>query len=817
MALLGGAFLPASAQSVVVDSLEFDKALATSPATLLEGQVAGVRISGIDGNINEPVNATIRGINALHGDSQPLWIIDGAIVTNSFNQNKDAFFQFGEDSYTAPLNALAYINEYDIEKVEVVKDLSAAAIYGAKGANGVILVTTKTPRKEGFFVNWRSNVSFSHNRINNRTLFPDVAQIDGFSHNHYIGLSGMKGQTKFSVNGYFRRTEGVLEGNNATYGGLRTSFDTKANSVVWFGMNAMVGLGKMSSIAGTSYFGQPSLTINMRNGGFFPIDTKEGWKSDYDDNMDDRRATASAYLTLNFTKSLSLKIDGGLDYSNNNRYIWYGNGTSFGFAQNGAASVMGTSIFKYNGKANLSWNRFFNNDHHVVVNAGADVYGNMDKFNTINGTDFFSHLLRARGISLAASKQINHKFDHSYFTWGFFANAAYDYKGIAGASLTFRADNTPRYDDKKLNMYKGVDAFFDIRKAFFSDSKAVSALKLKAGYGEAGKEQYVPYGMYGQYISGTYPAVDADLQMFYEGLNRVRSSEWHAGLELGFISDRINLGISYYDKSTADSFNAYCFGKYDGSYYWEYSDRTDAFSRTSRIANRGIEYDVKAVIFDNPNFKWTAYTNGAYNVNQMTEVDVADTYGRTVGKNLVVNATALGQPAGALYGYRTGADGEILDITGDGFINEYDKAIIGNTIPKFHGGIGTTFNFYGFTVDILGTGAFGHKILDLNSALFEGGEPFITTEYFISDKYVKSGDFFSLRRISLGYTFKFKKESFLKSLNINGSINNLFTASAYKGWDSDVNCFGTSILSNGIDYGSYPTPRSFVLGVSLNF
>lgn len=813
LAVLGGFGLQdAAAQSVRIDSLEFDKALATTPATMLGGKVSGIRVSATDGNINGLVNTYIRGVNSLRGDSQPLWIVDGVMVNSSLSENNDAFFQYPGESYTSPLNALSYINPYDIESIEVIKDLSATAIYGSKGANGVIIVNTKLPKSGAFNISWNSNIGFSGSDALGSTTFPDICEVPGFSHNHTISLNGAVGQTKYNVSAFFRNHEGVLDGNRNRVGGIRAQFDTHANKVVWFGMDATFTMGDLSSVAGVSYYGKPSLTLGMRKDGFFPGDSKDGWAADYSDDAHERRGTASTYVTFNFTPNFRLKAAVNMDIENNNRYIWYGNGTSFGKANNGAASLLGTTVFKYGGKVDLRWSRYFNNDHHITLNGGIEATGDMTKYNTINGNDFFTHVLRAKGISIAASKKVVHKYDHDYFTCGVFAEASYSYKDFVGVNAIVRGDNTPRYDDKHFNLYKGFSAFFDIHDAFFADGRTVSALRIKGGYGEAGREQYVPYGMYGSYVPGPYPAIDRKFESFYEGFNRLKSSETNIGIELGLFENRVLLGAGFYDKKSVDTFDSYCFGELgSGTYLWQVTDRKVDFTQTSTIANRGIEGDITVKIFDRKNLQWSVSVNGAYNVNQMLEVAAADADGRTVGAGLVPNVNARGRAAGSFFGYRTDAEGNRLDINGNGKIDIYDQVILGNPIPKFNGGLSTSFRYKNLSAEIMTDGAFGFDILNLNALLVSDSSD------YVSDKFVEKGDYFRIGRVSVGYDVPFRSKCFIKGLKLTASMFNLCTISKYSGWNPDVNCFGTSALAPGIDYGSYPAARSFVLGVGLKF
>ena len=774
----------ANAQSVVQDSLAFDRAQAVSPATLLQGQVSGVRVTSYDGNVNGAYNTLIRGVNVLRGDSQPIWIVDGVIVNASLNDNKDAFFQYDEQSFTSPLSAWSYLNPYDIESIEVLKDLSAAAIYGPRAANGVIIVTTKMPKTEGMEFSWNSNVG----------LAGAAGSVNGartaFSHNHSFGVASKIGGNAFQMSAFYRNVQGVLNNNFGQTGGFRANFETKSNEIFWFGINAAVALGSLDESAATSYYGQPSQTMTMRNESFFPNDSFQGWKEDFTDNAIDRRGNVGLYVQANLAKGLTLRADLGVDLHNHNRFLWYGNGTSFGRSYNGAASLVGTTVFKFNGDVVLCWDRYFGDGQHFMAKAAATVLGDNTKYSTMNGTDYFSHVLRERGISIANSSPQLVKHDHELTTPGGYVQWAYDCKDVFGADLTVNTYTVKAYDDGKFNTFISGNAYVDLAKAFFRDSRALSTFKLKGGYGQAGIERYVAYGQYPYFTTAEYTEVSRELEAFYSGFNRVRSSEINAGLDMGFAEDRLTLYVGWYSKKTTDAFNAYCFGK-AGEEYWEWTDRKDDFSQTTGIANKGFETELAAVLVDGGSFKWTACANAAFNTNTLTEVDAKDAKGRSVGGGLVVNKNVVGNPVSALY-----------DASG----------MIGNPFPKAHGGLGTTLSAGNWTVDLLANGAFGFDILNLNEMLFGNGG-----FEAASAKYIEKGDYLRLSRLSVGYSIPMERVRWIKSLDVSASALNLFTLTGYSGWNPEVNCFGSSCFTYGIDYGSYPTTRGIVLGVGVHF
>jgi len=777
--LSAGMILQVNGQEVVTDSLGFDKVMASSPAALLQGQVSGVRVSGLDGNANGALSTLIRGVNSLRGDSQPLWIVDGVIVNTDLNRNLDAFFQYGESSFTSSLNLFGWLNPYDIESVEVLKDLSAAAVYGAKAANGVIIVTTKHAKSEGYRVEWDSNLGIS----------APSGDIDGtrtgISHNHSVSLSGATGATNFGVSAFLRSVEGVASGNESLQGGFRAGFDTKANSAVWFGMNSFVSIGEAANIAGASYFGTPSMTLDMRKDGLFSGSSLDGWKADYDDFANEKRLVNSMYLTLNFTPALSLKTTVGIDYGNNERHIWYGDGTVFGASKNGAASLLASSVFKYNASSVLTYNRIFSDIHSVKASAGIDASGENTAFNTENGTDFFNHLLRSKGLNLAASKAALHKYIHNYSTAGGFLNGTYNYGKLIGADFTLRLDKTGRYDDK-ANLYKSAGIWADL-----SETTGLPTLKLTAGYGEGGKEQYIPYGLYGNYLSGAITPVADGLSMFYEALGRLTSREFNVGVDLGIMDNALKAHLGYYSKKTDDAFNSYCFGKqYKETTYWETAPRQDDFSRTTTIANSGFEFDLSWNVIDNADQKWNVYANAAYNVNSLVSVDADDATGLTVGGGLIPNANIEGNPVGA-----------ICDGAGN---------VIGNPLPKLTYAVGTDFTCGPVKVDLLLNGASGFDILNLNEMAINGATA-------VSSEYVENGNYLKLSRLAASYKLPLDSVKWIRGAEVVLSGLNLLTLTDYSGWNPEVNCFGKSGYTNGLDYGSYPAFRSFVLGIRLNF
>ena len=768
---------------VGVMNLQAQEQYATSPAELIQGTISGVRVSSVDGNPDGLKNVNIRGINTFRGDSQPVWIVDGVILGSDIVRNLDGFWQFDEESYTAPLNNIPFLNPSEIESIEVLKDVSASALYGAMGANGVILVTTKRAKETDPLVYLNSNWGIRNASLTTTNSF---------------GVSKLADKTSYRFTGYYRHNGAMVDNSGSNQFTLTASLESRANPYIWFGINTIASLGMIASPGTTAYFGKPSTMLLKRFPEFFTEDTADGWKKDFDDDSKDYRTVTSAFLTLNFTPALRLHTTVGVDFQDNRRAIWYGNGTSFGAASNGAASNISSVLLNYNVRSELSWKHYFTEDHLLNLSAVAEILGNSNKFNTMNGKDFFNHDLRAKGIQAAASHPQIHRFAHNWFRHAYYLRASYAWKDIVGIDGFFRTDFTPKYRDDKPSYYPGANAWF-----------AWKWFRLTAGWGISGREYYVPYELTSSWLRSDYPEVETGAESFFSSMNTLTSQEYNVGLEAKFWKDRIRIAGKFYNKSTLDAFNMYCFG-IKGQILWSDSDRTDVLERSGSLRNRGLEFDADALVVNLPKHKLNLFATASFNVNQITEIDRKDMRGLNVGSGSYVNLNVIGHQVGEVFGYKTDTEGNFIDITADGKVTEVDRVILGNVIPEFTGSLGATYSFDRLSVSMLWDGAAGYDLINMNRMLKDGA-----TE--VSADYVEKADFLRIARFSVGYDFKLPQKSFIKQLSLNLSAANLLTLSGYSGWNPDVNSFGLTVLSGGIDYGSYPQVRTVVLGVSAKF
>lgn len=790
--------IPVGAQ-VFRDSTGFRTDLADNVAELLRGSLPGVRVSNIDGNPVGAMNVHIRGINSLRSDNQPLWIVDGVMISGNLSDNRDAFWQYGEQSYTAPLNPLAFLNAEEVESIEVIKDASATAVYGVNGANGVVIIKTKLPSKGARRIGWKS-----------RLMLNSGQGSTSLGQNHHIEIGGAANQTSYNISGNYRRIAGVLPENGSDYTSLRGRFETRANSVLQFGLSTILSVGRVHAPAGTAWLGSPSYTLALRRADLSPGITDQNWLTDYDDDSEDYRGLFSSFININFTKQLSLTVRGGLDFQDNKRVVWYGLGTDLGKISEdnpsgGAAAVLSSMLLAYNGSAELKFNHFFGTNHHVTALLNADVRGNSDKLNTMNAKNFPTHELRGKGINMGNSPRNNHLFYSSWFHLGSHLNLSYDWRGRAGINLTARWDTTPSFGNNVSAFYPAAELFFQL----------LPAIRLDAGYGRSGKEKYVPYERFGEYLSVQWPEPAFGTTAFHDGFDRLFTSEWHAGLHFELYGGRFSGGVRYYDRKTEDRFEMYRNGKAgeDGSWVWSKSKRV--FDLSSTVANHGFETDFNAVLLKGRKVGLSISANISYNENKLISSNVSDFYGRVVGHEIYCSCNAVDLPVSSLYGYLSDVDGHYKDSTGEGWLSTSDKVILGNTIPKWYGGLTAVLSYHGFNFELGLDGAAGHKIANINT-LVADSEPDPAGKIVLSSRFVEKGDFLRIGRLALSWHTPVKFSG-LKEITLRLTCNNAGIISSYSGWNPDVNSFGINSLSNGFDYGSFPFVRNYIISVCAGF
>lgn len=707
--------------------------------------VSGVRFLDLDGT--GELRIDIRGVNTLRGNQQPLWIVDGVVLSTSPLESTQPFFQYGDNGFVQPSLQSPSLNCAEIESIEILKNTSATALYGSRGANGVIIVKTKRPSEERTVVEWSSKAGVSVSEIQSQAFTPAVYH----THNISVGKAGKN--TVFKAGAFIECADGVIKGTGTNKGGFSASFGSNKAETFQFGANVNLFARQASRQSGTAWYGAPSFTLAAR--GIAPGGT-DGWLADYDNDSRLLRTSDNVYFNVKFAPFLRWENTLSVDYQSFSRCVWYGDETAFGKAYDGAASVATSALLTLDAQSRLDFSRYFNT-YHLVKAALSFLYSkDINRYNTMTGTTFVTQDLRAKGLTAMESKAVIRHFNTDISRLGGRLDFHYDYKSIVGLDGGVRVENS-----LGTAIYPFVQAF-----------GSYAGFRLEAGFGISG------------WIN-TVPGIDENA--YNRGYSSLKTSEFNVALSKAFFSDRLSLKAAYYDRKTVDALLMY----YQGE------QQSDV---ESQIAGRGVELDIKAAIVKTEKTVLNMTVTADYNFNSVLELAPNDVTGMTLNQyGMYANINRVGAPVGSIYGYVLDQDN-----VATGALD-----IIGNTIPHFTGGVKLDFRTGAFSAGALFNWAAGFDILNMNRMLASGQE-------YVSSAFVEKGDYLKLSHLTAAYDIPLKAK-WIRSLTVTASANNLFSLSAYSGWNPEVSSFGYNLSANGLDYGSFPMVRTILLGVTAKF
>ena len=368
-------------------------------------------------------------------------------------------------------------------------------------------------------------------------------------------------------------------------GGGSFLLDSKPGSSLRFGMRLFGSVGEFENSPGNSYAGESSLMTILRTPYSFRGLDPVSWRNDHDDDSAFRRVLASTYLDLQLLPALEWHNTVSGDFLSNVRKIWYGLETPLGDEMNGYASHSGSRFFHAAARSQLHYSHYFN-AHHLDFTAGAELLTDMRRINWMEGTDFFSHGLRADGLNLAKSSPVIHTDESNRSYFGLFAGLDYSWNGKAGFQTGIRHD--------RGQFYPWVSGFADIKQLIWTQqSPTLSSLRLEGGWGVA-------------------------------AIELVNSREMNISMLLGMFKDRLNLSATLYEKQTDDELSV--------------------------IQNKGVEAHLEALVIRKGNFRWKVDLLGAFNQNRLLTVDSGDGYGAEIGHGLKPNVNKEGQSAFSFMG-----------------------------------------------------------------------------------------------------------------------------------------------------------------------
>ena len=739
-----------------LEASNFRQGVGVSADNLLQGKVAGVRVVGASGEPGGGVDVSIRGIGSIRSGSTPLFVVDGIPLTNDDVSPAGQNVGFGNARAKNPLN---FLNTNDIESMTVLKDASAAAIYGARGSNGVVIVTTKKGKKgDGSFTadsyiglstvahkldvlsadEYRKAIkdpAFDHG---GNTDWQDViyrramTRNNAFSFskqtnsgNYYASASQMD-QEGVIKNSNFRRTTARLNASESFLDDqrLKVGINLTASETKDDGVPTSDDGGSNGQLIVHTLMANPTRNVFDANGNYTNFNMNAHYNpayllSIYSDKTRTTRILGNTDISFRIIKGLEYKMNLGIDRSVAERNTTiYKNLTDLN--PNGKYVQ-----FNLDSKSTLLEHYLTYNllqDKHKVEVLGGFSY---QKFERGGNSFSIDGINRDNGIApennpafsgtqsgVTGFAQLNEL--QSYFGR---VNYSFDNKYLLTASL--RADGSTRFgDNNKYGYFPSFALGWNIAKEdFLQKIPAISELKLRASWGETGNQE-----VDNKLTKASYSLTPTDGYYLYDNLTLVNGvtvnrtanpnlkwevvRQYNVGLDFQLLQGKVYGTLDYFNKTTTDALLSIPSQPLDptGSVY---------VNVDGKIINKGLEFMVGTKIMDKGAFKWSADINGATLKNVIKGLPVTQILSGTISgpgqSGVTANIYKNGYAAGSFYlwehiGFDDKGANIFKDINNDGKIDNSDRQIFEGAIPKFTGGFNSQMSYkaFDFSFSIIG-------------------------------------------------------------------------------------------------------------------
>lgn len=754
----------------------FKQGVNVSVDNLLQGKVAGVRVVNTSGEPGAGVNVTIRGVGSIRSGSTPLFVVDGMPLSNDDTSPAGTNVGFGGSTAKNPLN---FLNTSDIESITVLKDASAAAIYGARGSNGVVLVTTKKGSKgegtltfdsymgvstvahkldvldagqyrnaikdkafdHGGNTDWQDVIFRSAITTNNALSFAKQTE----SGNYYASVAQMD-QEGIIHNSNFKRLSGRINAAESFLDNkrLKLKLNLTASQTTDDGVPTSDDGGSNGQLIVHTLMANPTRSVFDANGKYTNFNMNAHYNpayllSIYEDQTRTLRVLGNLEASFRIIDGLEYKLNIGVDRSTSERNTTiYPNLTDLNpkgkYVQNNLDSK--NSLVEHY----LTYNKAF--DKHKFEVLGGFSYQKFER----SGTSFSIDGISAQGAGVKPS--INPGFAgtqsgttgyaqenelQSYFGR---LNYSFDNKYLLTASM--RADGSTRFgDNNKYGYFPSFALGWNIsNENFLKDSQTINNLKLRASWGQTGNQE-VP----NKQTKASYSLAGPDGYYLNDDLNLVNGvsvsrtanpdlkwevvTQYNVGLDFNLWNDRFYGTVDYFNKTTTDAILYIPSTPLSQTkFIWTNID--------GKIVNKGIEIMLGSKIIDRKDFTWNVDVNGSTLNNKIENLPLSEILTGAISgpgqSGVNANIYKSGYAAGSFYllehtGFDQNGANIFKDQNGDGKIDNSDRIIIEGALPTFYYGFNSDMRYknFSFSFSIIGqTGGYllnntGLNALNINN------------------------------------------------------------------------------------------------------
>lgn len=625
----------------VLDNKAFKDQPITQISDALQGRVSGVQVqsSGVPGGT---VKIRVRGSGSINRSNDPLYVIDG-IVRES---------------------GLTGLNPEDIQSMQILKDASSTAIYGSRGANGVVLITTKTGKANVRQIMFDAQIGVGtvakryetlnpyefatlYNTYRKETFSPEQLSAfqngtagtdwldeifqNGITQDYKLTLSGGSDKIQYIISGNYVGQEGVVKENtnkryqaranitsqltdwlhltadvNASHNVKRSAdFSAAKGNIVNIAMNYAPVLGIMNEDG--TYTRDPYSAITQLNPvGLLNEQIGESMRDIVNAHID---------LKFNILPGLTFTTSNGIDYNDVKNYSFATTkvSSSSSMSNNDAyrMTLQTTNNLTYNGK----WG-----DHALTATAVYEATQSEYRYMNISGNNLMTESVGWWNVEMAGTR--NAKNDYS--KWALMSGVGrvmYNYKDRYMLTGTIRADGSSKFFNNKWGWFPSIAAAWSMgNENFMQHQNFIQDLKIRASYGLIGSQAIDPYETLGLMTQAMYAfGGNAYYTGYWIGqtvatpdLSWETTHQFDVGLDFSILNSRLNISFDYFDKRTKDGLLKRTIPNYDGGgSYWV---------NAAEISNRGIDFSINANIFESSDFSWNTNFNGTYLKNEVKDL-----------------------------------------------------------------------------------------------------------------------------------------------------------------------------------------------------
>ncbi|MBQ8048430.1 MAG: TonB-dependent receptor [Bacteroidales bacterium] len=696
-----------SGSSVSMNEESLRGSIVSSLDQTLQGRAAGVTAVQTSGAPGSSSSIRVRGQATINANAEPLYVIDGVIVQGGGNSG--ASFGLGDalgNGAVSTISPLSTINPADIVSMEILKDASATAIYGAQGANGVILITTKRGKAgeakftyDGMFavsqqnrrvdmMNLREYAEFYNEmiRIGEEyeanpyyadpsllgvgTNWQDAVFQTALQHQHQISASGGTEKVQYYVSGSYMDQEGTIIGSNFERFSVRTNLDAQLKKWLKLGVNVTFSntvddLKLADGEAGiifTSLTAVPDIPIYDVDGNFTTT-SREGLGSftnpvavamSNDIILKRQKLTGNIFADVTPIKNLVWHTELGFDIGSSKSEVFKPKVTIGQWQQpDNSSSVQKNSNLFWQLKNYLTYSNTWGK-HNVSAMVGQEMWESSYDYMSLNNTSLPLNEVRNPMLG-TGEKTPNYGFGSSAMA-SFFTRETYNYDNRYYATYTYRYDGSSNFgpDNRWAGFHSAAVSWRFTNEKWMKNLDWWSNGKLRLGWGQTGNSNIGGYA-WGSSLSqmnsylgmGFRPANFANTAVKWES-----QEQWNIGLDLGFIQDRINLTVDLYQKVSNDMLMSMQLPSYMGTQGNGSSKLQAPKGNYGSIENKGMEItlDVHPFVGD---FQWDSNLQVSFNRNTLKALS-GTTSASIIGYgqwNDVVCVSEVGKPLYNFYGW----------------------------------------------------------------------------------------------------------------------------------------------------------------------